>query len=533
MGNGIRVSLQTKILGLVITIIVSVILVLAGVFAYWEKEGTEEKMGQLALQAATTMSLMPTVKKAFTAENPSAILQPIAHRIQEEVGAEFVVVGNADSIRYAHPDEWKIGEKMVGGDNEGALVNGEYYISKAEGSLGLSLRGKAPVYNEDGAIVGIVSVGFLIKDINSATIGKLTDIGLISVVVLICGVIGSFLLARSIRKDTLGLEPVQIASIYRDHEAVLSSVKEGIISVDADGIVTMMNQSARKMLAINEDTKGRKIDNVFPNTQMRRVLETGVEERDVEMVLHDKVVIVNRKPIIIDGNVIGVVASFRDKSEVREMVNALSEVKRYSEDLRAQTHEFANQMYVILGFLQLGNVEEAVNLIQSEFQTSKGQNRVLFDQIEDETVQAILLGKISKASEQKITLEINDESSLHRLPDHISRSSLVTIIGNLIDNAFEAVSHSSNKNVSFFATDLGNEIVLEVADSGPGISEEMVSYVFMRGFSTKVGDNRGFGLANLNQIVDDLNGTLEIGESDEGGAVFSVFIPKERGERGA
>ncbi|KGX88103.1 ATPase [Pontibacillus halophilus JSM 076056 = DSM 19796] len=521
-------SLQTKILGLVISIIVGVVGVLAGVFAYWEKDATEEKMGQMALQAATTMSLMPTVKEAFQASEPSEILQPIALRIQEEVGAEFVVVGNTESIRYAHPDEWKIGKRMVGGDNARALLDGEYYISQATGSLGQSLRGKAPVMDDEGNIVGIISVGFLVEEINTATLDKFYDIAVISVGVLLLGIAGSFLLARSIRRDTLGLEPVQIASLYRDREAILSSVREGIIAIDADGMVTMMNQSAMRMLNSEEETTGKHIEDVFPNTQMIRVLKSGVEERDEEMVLHDNVVIVNRKPIMAEGKVIGVVASFRDKTEVREMVNALSEVKQYSQDLRAQTHEFANQMYVVLGLMQLGNVQEAIDLIQSEFQTSKGQNRVLFDQIEDETVQAILLGKISKASEQKVDFNLHEESSLRELPESISRASLVTILGNIIDNAFEAVSDSEEKWVSLSATDVGNEIVFEVADSGHGILEERLPYLFMRGFSTKSGENRGFGLANVNQIVEELGGTIEVGESSNGGAVFSVFIPKVR-----
>ena len=197
------IRLQTKILGLVITLIVGIIIILAGIFAFWEKQETEEKMGQLALQAATTLSFMPRIQEAFNREDPSEIIQPIALSIQEEVGAEFVVVGNKDSVRYAHPDSWKIGKRMVGGDNVRALKSGEYYISKAEGTLGPSLRGKAPIISEDGEIIGIVSVGFLIKDINSAIWAKLVDITGISVAVLLIGTAGSYVLARSIRKDTL------------------------------------------------------------------------------------------------------------------------------------------------------------------------------------------------------------------------------------------------------------------------------------------------------------------------------------------
>lgn len=530
MSSRIRISLQTKILGLVISIIVCVIILLAGVFAYWEKQETEEKMGQLALQAATTLSFMPTIKEAFNTPNPSEIIQPIALSIQEEVDAEFVVVGNKNSIRYAHPDPWKIGKQMVGGDNARALLNGEYYISKAEGTLGPSLRGKAPILNEEGNIIGIVSVGFLIEEINSAIVTKLIDIAGISLIVLLLGAFGSYMLARSIRKDTMGLEPFQIATLFRDREAILSSVKEGIISIDDQGNVAVMNQSAKMLLNIDFDTKNKPIEDVFPNTHMLRVLDTGLAESDQEMTLKDRVVIVNRKPILDENRVVGVVASFRDKTEVRDMVNALSEVKRYSEDLRAQTHEYTNKMYVLLGMLQLGNVEEAIQIIQDEFHTSEHQNRIIFDQIKDDTVQAILLGKISKASEQKIEFKIDGESSLDVIPSHINRSKLVTILGNLIDNAFEAVINEEHKQVSFFATDVGNEIVIEVNDNGPGIREEIIPYLFMKGFSTKPGEQRGYGLYNVNEIVIELGGTLEVSGTTQTGTVFSVFIPKQKEE---
>ncbi|MCF6138560.1 ATP-binding protein [Pseudalkalibacillus berkeleyi] len=528
MSSRIRISLQSKILGLVISIIVCVIILLAGVFAYWEKQETEEKMGQLALQAATTLSFMPTIKEAFDQPTPSEIIQPIALSIQQEVDAEFVVVGNKNSIRYAHPDPWKIGKQMVGGDNARALLNGEYYISKAEGTLGPSLRGKAPILNDNGEIIGIVSVGFLIEEINSAIVTKLIDIAGISLIVLLLGAFGSYMLARSIRKDTMGLEPFQIATLFRDREAILSSVKEGIISIDDQGNVAVMNQSAKMLLNIDFDTKNKPIEEVFPNTHMLRVLDTGQAESDQEMTLKDRVVIVNRKPILDDNRVVGVVASFRDKTEVREMVNALSEVKRYSEDLRAQTHEYTNKMYVLLGMLQLGNVEEAVQIIQNEFQTSEYQNRIIFDQIKDDTVQAILLGKISKASEQKIEFRVDEESSLEVIPPHINRSKLVTILGNLIDNAFEAVINEEPKQVLFFATDLGNEIVFEVTDYGPGIREGIMPYLFMRGFSTKQGEQRGYGLSNVREIVQELDGTLEVSGTAGTGTVFSVFIPKQK-----
>ncbi|WP_079479099.1 ATP-binding protein [Halobacillus salinus] len=519
-----RVSLQTKIIGLVLFLLIFVISILSGVFAYIEKEEVEEQIGQLALQTASTVSFMPSVKEAFESENPSATIQPIALRVQEETGAEFVVVGNSESVRYAHPDEWKIGEKMVGGDNDRALVEGEYYISQAEGTLGPSLRGKAPVLNDDGDVIGLVSVGFLMEDIRLRVWDKLRTIGGVAFIVLILGVAGSYLLARSIRKDTLGLEPYEITAFYQNREAILSSIKEGIIAIDDMGRVTLTNQSALEMLHLTGGTVGRNIKDIFPHTKMLEVLKSGKPSTNEEMLLNDKLFIVTRTPIVAEGKVTGVVSSFKDTTEVREMVQTLSEVKRYSEGLRAQTHEHANQMYLLLGLLQLGRYDEAAAFIEEEYETTQQQQRLMVDHIKDETVQAILTGKMSRASELKVDFVLDEATELDVLPPSINRTDLVTILGNCIDNAFEALEEQEQKRVSFFATDVGDSIVFEISDNGPGIPDELVQYVFTRGFSTKAGEMRGYGLANVKEVVERLGGTMEI--SNEEGTVFSIFLPK-------
>ncbi|MCH1626826.1 sensor histidine kinase [Fredinandcohnia sp. SECRCQ15] len=484
-------------------------------------------MGQLALQVATTVSLMPGIKEAFELEDPSTVIQPITKKIMEEVGAEFIVVGNKDSIRYSHPDDWKIGKKMVGGDNDKALLEGKYYTSEAVGSLGPSLRGKAPIFDNEGQTIGIVSVGFMQEDVQAALINKLVKFGLLAVLVLVLGTFGGVLLARNIRKDILGLEPHEIAALYRERNAILLSIKEGIIAIDDKGVITMMNHTARKILGISGKSINQPIDLIIPNTQMYKVLESGVFESDQEMLLKDRVVIVNRTPIKDKGKIVGVVASFRDKTEVAEMVNTLSEVRKYSEDLRAQTHEYTNKLYAISGLLQLEEYDEAIELIHSESALHQNQNRILFEQIHDHKVQAILLGKIGKASEHKVTFQIDSTSSMGPLPKHMDISKLITILGNIIDNAIEAVMKSSNREVTFFATDIGNDIVFEVADTGNGIDFESHVNIFEKGYSTKSGQNRGYGLAIVKQVVEELNGSIELQNKHDGGVAFSIFIPKQ------
>ncbi len=520
-----KFSLQTKILTLVISLLFLVTFSITAISSYMEWNQVKDHVGQRALDVATSISLMPEVIDAFDDENPSETIQPIAESIREKVGSEFIVVGDTNSIRVAHPDENKIGKKMVGGDNDQALIDGEYYKSEAVGSLGPSLRGKAPIFSESGDIIGIVSVGFMIEDIQGMIFDRLKELFILSVIMLVLGAIGGIFLTKSIRKDILGLEPHEIVSLYRDRKAVLRSVKEGIIAVDEQGMITILNHSARQMLGLDERAKHRHIDDVLPNTKMQEVLQGGEPDIDEEITWRDRHFIVNRTPLYENGEVVGVVASFRDKTELQQMINTLSEVKSYSEDLRAQTHEFTNKLYVLSGLLQLGHYQEAIDLIQEESYFHQQQTKSLIDNIKDEPVQAILLGKLGKASEKKIDFTVDENSSLSRLPEHLTASKLVTILGNLFDNAMDAVAGQKEKRVGFFTTDLGNDVIFEVSDNGPGIELEKQSQIFDRGFSTKESENRGYGLSIVEDIVEELQGTISF-NSDETGTVFTVYLPK-------
>lgn len=525
--KAIKVSLQTKIFGLVLSLSLLLILIMTGFYSYMESKQIEENKGRLALELSKTVSYIPTIIDAFQTSNPSKTIQPLADKIRNETGAEFVVIGNKDGTRYSHPVTSKIGQKMTGGDSERALTKGEYYISKAEGSLGPSIRGKSPIFNQQGEIIGIVSVGFLLEDVHQQMINNITRVLFVSFIAILVSLIGSSLLGRNIRRDTMGLEPYEIASLYKEKNAVLHSVKEGILAIDKKGYITMMNQQAKRLLHLEGTVRNRKVDGLFPSNYLYEVLKSGHSQTDKEMVWKDKTVIVNSTPIVDETGIKGVVASFRDKTEIEQMLNTISEVKRYSEDLRAQTHEFTNKLYVLLGLLQLGEYNEAINMIQNETKVMELQNSVVFNQIKDTKVQAILLGKLGKASEKKIKFEIISDSYLEILPSHIKLSNLIVTLGNLIDNAFEAVYDCKNPLVTFFATDIGTDIIFEISDNGRGISEAEIPLLFERGYTSKSGkEPRGFGLSNAEEAVLELNGMIEVHSRLQSGTVFTVYLPK-------
>lgn len=205
-----------------------------------ESKQIEENTGRIALELSKTVSFMPTIIDAFQTINPSETIQPLAEKIRKNTGAEFIVIGNKDGTRYSHPMESEIGKKMTGGDNDRAIIKGEYYVSTAKGSLGPSLRGKSPIFNKQGEIIGLVSVGFLVDEINQKIMKNIIKVLFVSFFALLISVIGSILLSSNIRRDTMGLEPYEIAALYKEKNAVLHAVKEGILAIDKGGYITMM-----------------------------------------------------------------------------------------------------------------------------------------------------------------------------------------------------------------------------------------------------------------------------------------------------
>ena len=523
----VKVSLHTKILGLTLSLSFLIILLLSSYFTYMNGKQIKDDRGRLALELSKSISFMPTIIDAFEMEDPSLSIQPVVEKIRQQTGAEFIVVGNEAGIRYSHPKESEIGKKMMGGDSERALEEGEYYISEARGSLGLSMRGKSPIFNGDGNIIGVVSVGFLVEDIEQQVFRVVSKELVISLLALIASIIGSLLLSKSIRKDTLGLEPYEIANLYKEKNAVLHSVQEGILSINAKGMILSMNQRAKSLLGISGSVRHFKIDGLFPTSQLYEVLKTGEPQFDKETTWKGKTIIVSCTPILDDKTVSGVVASFREKTEIEQMINTLSEMKTYSEELRAQTHEFTNKLYALSGLLQLGEYDEAIKMIQGETSELEFQNQIVFQQIKDTKVQVILIGKLGKASEKKIIFEIDSESYIEKLPEHIHLSQLTLILGNIIDNAFEAIYSVKKPIIKFFATDLGEDIIFEVSDNGKGIADEDMPALFERGFTSKVGKiPRGYGLSNANKAVNELGGIIEVQNGKEN-TVFTVYLPKK------
>ncbi|OQP06182.1 histidine kinase [Geobacillus sp. 46C-IIa] len=523
-------KLQTRLMMIICSLLLFVIVFLTFLFQHMFAATLKQQIGMRALNVAETVASTPLVREAFRDPNPSMRLQPFAEHIRQKTGAEYVVIGNRQGIRYAHPLPDRIGKTMVGGDNE-EVLKGKAIISEAVGSLGPAIRGKAPIFNENGHVIGIVSVGFLLEDIQRTVWSYSLKIFLFSVLALLLGAVGAVAIARTVKKSIHGLEPEEIGLLYQEKQAILEAIREGIVAINHEGTVTMVNQTALKLLGHeNErDVLGMSILRLIPHSRLPEVIRTGQAEYDDEMVLGEGTVIANRIPIKDkQGRVIGAVSTFRNKSELYRLTKELSQLRAYADALRAQTHEFSNKLYLISGLIQLESYEEALELITKETDLQQNIVRFVMKEIPDPIIGGLMIGKFNRANELKITFTIDQESSFRDVPTWIDRDHLVTIIGNLLDNALEAVLHNGKeeKRVAIFLTDLGNDLIIEVEDNGLGIDPAVAERIYDRGFSTKVSGLRGYGLDLVKKALEMIGGQITYESKQGEGTVFTVIIPK-------
>ncbi|TFE23969.1 ATP-binding protein [Cohnella luojiensis] len=523
--------LQTKLILLMCTLTFTLIVTMSLTFQQMWTSTYKNQVGSKALNLAKTVASIPELRKAFGDPDPSQTIQPLVEEIRKQTDAEFIVVGNRDEIRYAHPNPSRIGQTMVGGDN-GPVFEGKSIISEATGTLGLSLRGKTPIYGDNGEIIGVVSVGFLFEDINKEAIRFRNIVIAIAFAALLLSAAGAVFIANKVKRSIFGLEPEDIGRLYQEKQAVLESIHEGIIAVNGKGVITLVNQNALGLLGTDDKSKilGRHVLDILPYSTLPEVIRTGEAEYDSEAIVGGHEVVVNRLPVKgPHGNVIGAVSSFRNKSELYLITQQLSQMRQYADGLRAQTHEFSNKLHTISGLIQLESYQEAIEFITRESDTQIDLLKVILKEIPDPIVGGLLLGKINRARELKIRLNIDEGSTFSDVPPWIDRNSLVTILGNLLDNAMEAVMEKDGeKLVTVLLTDLGRDLIMEVEDNGPGIRAEWSEHIFREGFSTKNEQKRGFGLALVKQAVDQLGGSIEFHSGQAGGTRFSVALPKTR-----
>ncbi|MCL6478482.1 MAG: sensor histidine kinase [Peptococcaceae bacterium] len=487
----------------------------------------EDEMGKRCLAIARTMAQMPLIQENTEKDDGWSKIQPVAEKTRVATGTEYIVVVNMKGIRYSHPVADRIGKPFSGEDLIPALTDKEY-VSMAEGVLGPSVRAFVPVKTDEGnRQVGVVVVGVLTPTFISIYKSIRFEIYAVLLLCSAVGFIGSILLAKSIKRAMFSMEPAEIARLLEERTAILQALGEGIIAIDIDYRITVANEAAKRILGIGDEALGQKITDLIKDSPLPRVLERGEPEYNQERVINNTVIISNRVPVRVNGQLVGAVATFRDRTEVYRLAEELTGVKAFVEALRVQNHEHLNRLHTIAGLIQLRQYTEAMDYIFNITEEQQNITSFLTRRIKDSSVAGLLLGKYGRAKEIRVNMTIDKHSSLKRLPDKIDSNTLVVIIGNVLENALEALKDCAtcSRNVYFYISDRDQQLEIVVHDSGPGIGDAIRERIFENGFSTKETEGRGLGLYIVKEHVSAAGGTISVDCPPGEGTRFVIKIP--------
>ncbi len=521
------------------------VLVLTAVFGAFSvvearDRGYDEAGGRM-LAIAASLADNPLVLEAASTSDPSAVLQPYALEVMDHADADFITIMAPDRTRWTHPRTEELGKPYIG-TIEPAL-RGETFTEVTAGTLGPSVRTIAPVLDPEGNVKALVAAGVTVRTVDTDVAERLGVIGIIALVVLFFGSVASWLLGRYLRSVTRGWGPEQLAQLFAYYESVLHSVREGVILIDTHGKAVMYNDQAAELLGLAPSDADRspdaapKLADLPFDGSLRALFESGRPAHDEIHLTGSRILVVNQAPAVgpvpersrQKPAIYGTVATIRDRTEIESLGTELQTMKTLSDALRAQTHEHANRLHMIVSLLELGRTPQALDFATKDLELSQQLTDDMVASVDEPVMSALVMGKAAEAHERGVELVVRTSGSAGVRGLEIQ--DLVTILGNLLDNAIDAAAAGEFPRKVELEVDADAAAVeFTVRDSGGGIDPGSIDDVLQYGFSTKSpagsprgSHGRGVGLALVRQAVERLNGTMTI--SNPGGAQFHVVLP--------
>ena len=512
-------KLSTLVTLMLCSVIGSVLLVVYALYFVQIANVTREGVKDTAMAVARTLADEPEIQRALSMPVGSQTVQDLAQAVQRRNDLLFVVVTDMDGIRLSHREASEVGKHFIGDDLIPAL-HGRENVSVNHGVLAEALRVFTPVFDARHQQIGVVAIGISLSKVDKQISHSRWGLLLTMLFSAMVGSLGIWALVRVLKRILFGLEPYEISTLFEQRQAMLQSLKEGVIAVDREGNITLANQAARQMLLSTNNHGTRDIRHTPLFADLQTVLQSGQPLSDQEIGCHGHLLLCNSVPVRGQDGVIGAVSTFRDKTEISQLLQRLDGMVNYVDALRAHSHEFMNKLHVILGLL---NMKRYDTLEEYVLQTAEGyQNDIgtLQHQIQTPVVAGFLLGKINRAREAGVILTLANESLVPDNPNQQQVTALVTILGNLIENALDAMTDQSDGEIGLLLHYQNGWLSAEVSDDGPGISPEHIDAIFYKGYSTK-GENRGVGLFLARQQCENLGGSITV-ESEPG--VFTQFF---------
>ena len=486
------------------------------------------KRDQNLLNVAEMVASLPSLSESGddASDHAVAALESLHKAL---VGIDVISVVDADGIRRYHTNRELVGTRYDGTRPE--FSNGRRsYAFNSSGPSGPQRRAFAAIVDANGQNRGFVIVVMLRKNIRREIATALAIFLLIAAVALLVELPVSYRLSMRIKKRLMGFEPESFLEMYKVRDGILESLEEGVVAVDAQGAVRYLNKSASKMLGVDDKTDLGALGKRLLGT----TLERGENETNVSTSgAAGASILMDRVPIRQGDALAGAVAVLHDRTERARLAEELSGARFLVDSMRANTHDFTNKLHVILGLLQMREYDQAASYIENvEFVQREGISRIM-KAADDPALAALLVGKTAKATECNVRFSLEEGSCFRRAEVAIPTSALVTIVGNLIDNALEAMNDydapdGADKELLFGVYSTPNSLTITVDDSGPGIAPDRLDRVFERGFTTK-GDGRGAGLFEVKRLVESLGGAITVESTEGEGTSFTVVFKDKDG----
>ncbi|RSN85327.1 histidine kinase [Streptomyces sp. WAC 05379] len=512
-----------QVLLMQVAIAAGVAVLATGLFLAPLSDQLDDQAMRRALAIAQTTAAQPQIAEDLT-DTPATAGGPVqqeAERIRTATKAEYIVVMDRRGVRWSHPTPSEIG-RLVSTDPGQALA-GHDVMQIDSGTLGRTARGKVPLRDGDGKIVGAVSVGIAYDSVRARLLHAIPGLFAYAGGALAVGALAAWLISRRVQRQTRDLAFSDISALLAEREAMLHGIREGVVALDRGGRIRLLNDEARRLLGIGDEAVGRSLDEALGEGRTADVLAGRVTGTDLLTVRGQRVLVANRMPTD-DG---GAVATLRDRTELEQLGRELDSTRGLIDALRAQDHEHANRMHTVLGLLELEMYDDAVEFVGEVVGDHRATAEQVAEKIQDPLLAALLVGKATVAAERGVALSLADRTGL---PDRlIDPRGLVTIVGNLVDNALDATAGTPHARVEVELQAEGRTATLRVRDTGPGIPEEQRELIFTEGWSTKqrpAHRERGIGLPLVRRLAERQGGSATVGEAAGGGAEFTVVLPE-------
>lgn len=516
-------KLGTTVILMVSAVLFSVLLVVHLIYFSQISNMTRDALAGKALAVARTLANSPEIRQGLMKKPEESGIQAIAQAVNKSNDFLFIVVTDMQSIRYSHPEAQRIGQPFKGDDILLAL-QGKENVAINRGFLAQALRVFTPIYDEHHRQIGVVSIGLELSRVTEQINNSRGSIFWSILFGVLVGLLGTWVFVKVLKRILFGLEPYEISNLFEQRQAMLHSIKEGVIAVDECGEVTLINQAAQELLDYHksqDDAQLSTLSHAWSKVvDFSQVLHDGTPRRDEEIMVKDRLLLINTVPVLSNGKIIGAISTFRDKTEVRKLMQRLDGMVNYADALRERSHEFMNKLHVILGLLHLKSYKQLENYILKTANSYQEEIGSLLGKIKSPVIAGFLLSKINRTSDLGHSLVISNESQLPENSNEDQVAVLITVLGNLIENALEALGQEPGGEISLSLHYRHGWLHCEVNDDGPGIAPEHIEHIFEKGVSSK-GTERGVGLALVKQQVENVGGNISV-ESEPG--IFTQFF---------